>query len=72
MINAIVCTACYDKGGTAMLSFTMEEYQDRLRKTKQRMEASGIEVLLISDPANMNYLTGYDGCIPFTFISWLW
>ncbi|WYP25777.1 M24 family metallopeptidase [Alkalihalobacillus sp. FSL W8-0930] len=44
-----------------MLSFTMEEYQDRLRKTKQRMEASGIEVLLISDPANMNYLTGYDG-----------
>ncbi|KMK78320.1 X-Pro dipeptidase [Alkalihalobacillus pseudalcaliphilus] len=25
------------------------------------MAASGIEVLLVTDPANMNYLTGYDG-----------
>ncbi|MDQ0206716.1 M24 family metallopeptidase [Alkalicoccobacillus murimartini] len=44
-----------------MLSFTMEEYQERIRKTKQRMEASGIDVLLLSDPANMNYISGYDG-----------
>ncbi|WP_077623633.1 M24 family metallopeptidase [Sediminibacillus massiliensis] len=43
-----------------MLPFDIVEYQSRLKKTKQRMEEKGIEVLLISDPANMNYLTGYD------------
>ncbi|TSB48295.1 M24 family metallopeptidase [Alkalicoccobacillus porphyridii] len=44
-----------------MLSFTLEEYQERLGKTKEKMAAAGIDVLLISDPANMNYLSGYDG-----------
>ncbi|MBM7553628.1 Xaa-Pro dipeptidase [Thalassobacillus pellis] len=43
-----------------MLPFDILEYQDRLEKTKRRMEEKGIEVLLITDPANMNYLTGYD------------
>lgn len=43
-----------------MLPFDFMEYQDRLRKTKQRMEKQGIEVLLVTDPANMNYLSGYD------------
>ncbi|MCT2537759.1 M24 family metallopeptidase [Aquibacillus koreensis] len=43
-----------------MLSFDIVEYQDRLSKTKQRMAESGIDVLLITDPANMNYLSGYD------------
>ncbi|MGD2270352.1 MAG: M24 family metallopeptidase [Desulfobacterales bacterium] len=44
-----------------MALFSKDEYLDRLRKTKKRMADSGIEVLVISDPANMNYLTGYDG-----------
>lgn len=43
-----------------MLAFDLIEYQNRLRKTKQKMSESGIDVLLISDPANMYYLTGYD------------
>ncbi|MEQ6388581.1 M24 family metallopeptidase [Bacillaceae bacterium S4-13-58] len=43
-----------------MLAFDLEEYQTRLQKTKKEMECLGIEVLLVSDPANMNYLTGYD------------
>nr|WP_041809133.1 M24 family metallopeptidase [Evansella cellulosilytica] len=38
----------------------MAEYQDRLRKTKERMVKSGVEVLLVTDPANINYLSGYD------------
>ena len=25
------------------------------------MEKAGIDVLFVTDPANMNYLTGYDG-----------
>ncbi|WP_298826049.1 M24 family metallopeptidase [uncultured Planococcus sp.] len=43
------------------MSFGTAEYQERIRKTKERMAARGIEVLLITDPANMNYLSGYDG-----------
>jgi ectoine hydrolase len=44
-----------------MLSFQISEFQERLKNTKQRMAAEGIDVLLVTDPANMNYLTGYDG-----------
>lgn len=43
-----------------MLPFDMAEYQERLNKTKRKMYERGIEVLLITDPANMYYLTGYD------------
>ncbi|MFY4777117.1 M24 family metallopeptidase [Metabacillus sp. RGM 3146] len=43
------------------MSFGSAEYKERIRKTKERMAAKGIEVLLITDPANMNYLSGYDG-----------
>ncbi len=44
-----------------MALFTNQEYLERIAKTKTRMQAAGIDVLIISDPANMNYLTGYDG-----------
>ncbi|EGA89836.1 Xaa-Pro aminopeptidase [Planococcus donghaensis MPA1U2] len=43
------------------MSVGTAEYQTRIRKTKERMATKGIEVLLITDPANMNYLSGYDG-----------
>ena len=41
--------------------FKKEEYQERIAKTKKKMEEWGIELLFVSQPANMNYLTGYDG-----------
>lgn len=44
-----------------MALFSREEYLGRIEKTRQRMEKAGIDVLVVSDPANMNYLTGYDG-----------
>ncbi|WP_423808698.1 M24 family metallopeptidase [Pontibacillus yanchengensis] len=44
-----------------MLAFDKSEYLERIQKTKQRMLHEGIEVLLVTDPANMNYLSGYDG-----------
>jgi Xaa-Pro aminopeptidase len=44
-----------------MLYFDIQEYKSRIEKTKKRMAAEGIDVLFISQPANMNYLTGYDG-----------
>jgi Xaa-Pro dipeptidase len=43
------------------LHFKEEEYKNRVRKTRERMDQAGLEVLLVVDPANMNYLTGYDG-----------
>ncbi|GAB6063424.1 M24 family metallopeptidase [Deferrisoma palaeochoriense] len=44
-----------------MALFEKTEYLQRIAKTKKRMEEAGIDVLIVSDPANMNYLTGYDG-----------
>ncbi|MGM0420982.1 MAG: M24 family metallopeptidase [Bacillota bacterium] len=41
--------------------FQEKEYKARVKKTKKMMEEAGIEVLFASHPANMNYLTGYDG-----------
>lgn len=43
------------------IHFERTEYDRRVRLVKERMDHAGIEVLLIVDPANMNYLTGYDG-----------
>lgn len=43
------------------LAFTRAEYAARLAATRAAMEASGIDVLVASDPTNMNWLTGYDG-----------
>ena len=44
-----------------MAVFELSEYKERISKTKKRMRESGIDVLLVTNPANMNYLTGYDG-----------
>jgi ectoine hydrolase len=44
-----------------MAIFKKKEYQDRVKKVKQSMEKQGIDLVITSDPANMNYLTGYDG-----------
>ncbi|NNU87300.1 ectoine hydrolase DoeA [Geobacillus sp. 47C-IIb] len=43
-----------------MLPFEKTEYQHREKRIKKSMEAQGIEVLFVTDPANMNYITGYD------------
>ncbi|MEA3435767.1 MAG: M24 family metallopeptidase [Thermodesulfobacteriota bacterium] len=41
--------------------FEKNEYLARLNATKNQMKIKGIDVLILADPANMNYLTGYDG-----------
>lgn len=41
--------------------FTQEEYQQRVKRTQKSMQEKGIDLLIVSQPANMNYLTGYDG-----------
>lgn len=44
------------------LRFELSEYKARLEKTRDAMEHVGVDLLVITDPANMNWLTGYDGC----------
>ncbi len=41
--------------------FSTEEYEERLRKTRASMAKLGLDLLIVSDPSNMAWLTGYDG-----------
>ena len=43
------------------LNFTREEYDARLAKTRAAMQRAGIDTLIVTDPSNMHWLTGYDG-----------
>jgi len=40
--------------------FTKTEYKERLIKVKDAMQKKSIDLMISQDPANMNYLTGYD------------
>ena len=44
-----------------MYPFPPGEYQQRIDKTRASMSERGIDILLSTNPANMGYLTGYDG-----------
>jgi ectoine hydrolase len=44
-----------------MPPFEKAEYLERLERTRRRMDGEAVEVLLVADTANINYLTGYDG-----------
>lgn len=41
--------------------FTADEYARRLSATKQRMAESGFDLIICQDPANLCWLTGFDG-----------
>ena len=43
------------------MNFTLQEYSTRLENVKKRMSDRGLDLLILTDPSNMNYLTGYDG-----------
>jgi len=42
------------------LLFEKKEYLSRLERAKDRMEKAGLQALVVVDPANIYYLTGYD------------
>jgi ectoine hydrolase len=42
-------------------AFSRTEYAGRLAKARAAMDKAGVEVLIVSDPSNMGWLTGYDG-----------
>jgi ectoine hydrolase len=41
--------------------FPAEEFSHRVADTKKRMEKAGFDLIICQDPANMNWLTGFDG-----------
>lgn len=44
-----------------MAYFSASEYANRLSGTRHAMQARDIDLLVVSDPSNMAWLTGYDG-----------
>ena len=46
--------------------FDAAEFDLRVRRTQEKMRESGVDLLLVSSPANQFYLTGYDGCSYYT------
>ena len=42
-------------------NFTDAEYEGRITRTRAEMEKRGIDLLIITDPSNMNWISGYDG-----------
>ena len=45
----------------AKLNFTLDEYNSRLASTRQAMSSKNIDCLIVVDPSNMAWLSGYDG-----------
>lgn len=43
------------------LHFTRAEYDQRIGNTRDAMARANVDVLIVSDPSNMAWLTGYDG-----------
>ena len=43
------------------LPFTRAEYERRVAKVRAAMAGRGLDLLVVSDPSNMAWLTGYDG-----------
>ena len=43
------------------LNFDRDEYTRRIEKTRLAMQLKGVELIIVSDPSNMAWLTGYDG-----------
>ncbi|MCB1385343.1 MAG: ectoine hydrolase DoeA [Nitratireductor sp.] len=43
------------------LFFSVDEFGQRIARTRRAMAESNIDLLIVSDPSNMNWLTGYDG-----------
>jgi ectoine hydrolase len=41
--------------------FGPDEYASRLAKTRKAMDERGIDTMIVTDPANMNWISGYDG-----------
>jgi Xaa-Pro aminopeptidase len=49
------------------MAVALEEYQERLSRTREWMRSQGIELLLLSQPEHYNWLSGYEPTSAFYF-----
>ncbi len=52
---------------TFLANFSTAEYLRRIDKTRMEMSHRGLDALVISDPSNMSWLSGYDGWSFYVF-----
>ncbi len=52
---------------TFQANFTSGEYGRRIEKTRKAMTAKGLEAIVVSDPSNISWLSGYDGWSFYTY-----
>ena len=50
-----------DNSTPVELHFSLDEYAERIAKTRRAMGERGLDLVIVSDPSNMAWLTGYDG-----------
>ncbi|MCM5705384.1 ectoine hydrolase DoeA [Larsenimonas salina] len=50
-----------DSNPRVTLPFERGEYRERLRRVRASMAQRGLDLLIVYDPSNMAWLTGYDG-----------
>lgn len=50
-----------------MTHFSDHEYQHRIANTRKAMAQKGLDAIVVSDPSNMSWLTGYDGWSFYVF-----
>ena len=55
------CASSGVSSGAPSGTFSAAEYEQRLQRVRQRMSVLGLDTLITSNPAHLNYLTGYDG-----------
>ena len=41
-------------------AFSKNEYDSRLKRVRSKMKERGLDALIIGNPSNINWLTGYD------------
>ena len=42
-------------------NFPTEEYDRRINRTRRTMADRGLDMIVVTDPSNMSWLSGYDG-----------
>jgi|GEM_PF-5164830 len=43
------------------MNFELDEFRGRIDRTRDAMLAADLELLIVCDPSNRSWLTGYDG-----------
>lgn len=60
LAGARICEIIDKRKDQMPTAFPKEEYQERLKKLRTQMTDQGVNLLVATDPAHLNYLSGFD------------